>query len=216
MIKCFMLLMASVIILFSCSSGKEESAKKLVQVEHDTLYQEISYTIQDSSEKISLEVYLSKLNKGVMRYRYKGNTLLKDQIPKLDSLLAKVLNDSLIDFNFTTLFWGRLNNSTNRDFTFAKRLVLFAHKSNAWNNKQGRPNSGNKNDFIKLLKNEFTIELAPLFKKYGYTIENISAEKVLVYPAEKLAFFDDIKTEINAKDKFPFDCQLWFKLSKNQ
>jgi len=216
MIKFLLLLITSVIIGFSCKVTKDESAKKLVHVEHDTLYQEVTYTIQDSSEKVSLEVYLSKLNKGAMRYRYKGNNSLKSQIIKLDSLLSSALNDSLIDFNFTTLFWGRLNNSTNRDFTLAKRLVLFAHKSNTWNNKQGRPDSGNKNDFIKNLKNEFTIELAPLLKKYDYTIESVSAEKVLVYAAEKLAFWDDLKTEINAKDKLPFDCQLWFKLSKNQ
>jgi len=214
MTKFLMIYVASVFIVFSCNTDIEKPAKRLVHAEHDTLYQEITYTIQDSLEKISLEVYLSKLNMGAMRYRYQGYSALKNQITKLDSILLTVLNDSLVDFNFTTLFWGRLNNSSNRDFTLAKRLVSFANKSNQWNKKLGRPNSGHKNDFIKLLKNDFLIELGPLFKKYNYKIESISAEKVLVYPAEKLPFWDEVKTHVKAKDKFPFDCQLWFTLIK--
>ena len=151
-----------------------------------------------------------------MRYRYKGKTPLRDQIPKLDTLLFTISNDTLIDFDFTTLFWGRLNNSKNRDFTLAKRLVLFANESDEWNKQLGRPNSGHKNDFLKSLKNKFSIELGPLFKKYNYKIESISGEKVLVYPAEKLSFWEEINTQVDAQDKFPFDCQLWFELSKIQ
>ena len=208
-----------IFITFICigsSCNTNESTKKFVHVDHDTLYQEITYTVQDSIEKISLEVYLSKMNKGVIRYRYKGDSALKDQITKLDSILYTILNDPLIDFNFTTLFWGRLNNTYNRDFTLARRLAMFANHSSHWNKKAGRPNSGHKNDFLKLLKNDFLIELGPLFKKFNYRIESISAEKVLVYPAEKLPFWNEIKADVNATDILPFDCQLWFTLSKIQ
>ena len=215
MIK-YLLTLITLAFIFSCNNDNKKIQQNYVSTEHDTVYQEVTFSISDSLEKISLEVYLSKLNKGVMRYRYKGHTSLPGQVPKLDSLLATLFSDSLIDFDFNTLFWGRLNNSSNRDFTLARRLVLYANSHKEWDKKRGRPISGDKNDFIKLLKNDFTAELAALFEKYNYKIESVSAEKVLVYPAEKLPFWQDIKTQVNAKDKFPFDCQLWFKLSKMQ
>ena len=215
-----LLILGTLILLFSsCTTGKNDtvnSHEEPVSVVHDTVYQEITFTITDSLEKISLEVYLSKLNKGVMRYRYKGDVPLIKRIPKLDTLLSVLFSDSLIDFDFNTLFWGRLNDSSNRDFSLAKRLVLFASNSKEWDKARGRPVSGDKNGFIKLLKHEFTSELAPLFKKYNYKMESVSAEKVLVLPAEKLPFWQDIKTVVKAQDKFPFDCQLWFTLSKIQ
>jgi len=216
----FLLILVSLVFNFySCNKSSDDnnqSQANYVSVEYDSVYQEVTFSVADSLEKISLEIYLSKLNKGVMRYRYKGHSPLPGQVAKIDSLLATLFSDSLIDFDFNTLFWGRLNDSSNRDFTLAKRLVLFANSHKEWDKKRGRPMSGDKNGFIKLLKNDFTTELAPLFAKYNYKIISVSAEKVLVYPAEKLSFWQDIKTQVNAKDKFPFDCQLWFKLSKIQ
>lgn len=218
-IRSLSIITISLLILFSCNSNdnsKGTSSKYTISIDHDTLYQEKDFSIQDSSDTITLQVYLSKLNQGVLRYRYKGNSPLLDQIPKLDTLLSVISNDTLIDFDFNTLFWGRLNDSKNHDFTLAKRLVQYAEKSNKWNKKLGRPVSGDKNGFLNLLQKDFSIELTPLLKKYGYTIKSVSAEKVLVYPAENLSFWNDIKGSVNPQDKLPFDCQLWFELSKIQ
>ena len=218
--KSILIIIPILFLLFSCNNNvKTERAKTpeyKIKIIRDSTLHRASYSIIDSIESVILQAYQRDINKGIIIYRYKGKTQLADLLPKIDTLLYSVFNDSMNNFNFSTIAWGRLSTGLNRDYTLAKRLVLFAKNSDQWDSQKGIPLSTHINDFVKTLKDEFSIELDPLLQKYNYKIESISAEKILVDRAEKLIFWDDIKSHVDSGDRLPYDCQLWFVISKTQ
>jgi hypothetical protein len=213
--KYILISMSLLILLFSCKEEiKVKQLKYNVSIKRNEKSQNTSYAITDSIESLILNVSKNDLNKSVIKYMYKGTRALSLQLPKLDGLFYSVFNDDENDYDFSTIAWGRLSDGFRREFTLSKRLVLSAKKSPDWDTKSGIPVSGYKNDFVKSLKDEFSIELAPLLKKYNYEIIALSVEKVLVGPAGKLEFWDEIKSQVGPEDKVPYDCQLWFIIRK--
>jgi hypothetical protein len=207
------LIFGCIIILFSCSAEQENikvPPKVIIRSEKDSLLQSITYFIDDSLEYIALEISKNKINSGVVRYRYRGNSGLRQQVNKLDTLLFTILKET--DIPLTQLAWGRLSDHNNRDYTLAKRLSLLAFNSTLWDKNKGKPIKGHENAFVANHAKNFAPEIDTLLKKYNYKIVSISAEKVLISSADLLPFWNKIMGEVNGPDKLPWDCQLWFIL----
>lgn len=187
-----------------------------ITVKYDSTYQTKQFMLKDTSGLYSFEVYLSDINKGIIRYRYVGNNPLKVQTISMALLLKHIFSDTSLKNEFTTLQWGRLNNSTNLDFTLSKRLIIAASLADGWNKKSGKPFKGHENSFVKDLANETQIypELVRLFTRFGYTITISGVEKVLVQKAGKLSFWTSISEKVNGDEKLPYDCQTWFQIEK--
>ena len=218
--KIALIIIPILVLMFSCNNNSKteqtETAIFEIKVKRDSLLQWASYSITDSVESVILQAYQEGINKGIIIFRYKGSSQLADLLPRIDTLLCTVFNDSINNFDFSTIAWGRLSSGLNHDYTLSKRLVLYAKNSDQWDPRKGIPLFTHINDFTKALKDDFSIELNPVLQKYYYKIKSISAEKVLVGPAEKLLFWDEIKSQVDPRDKLPYDCQLWFIISKTQ
>jgi len=213
----FILFFGLLYILTSCKQIQENNIpapKYTIQIERDSILQEVTWLIKDSLEQISLETYLTDLNKGVLRYRYAGNTPLKNQIPKLDALLYTIFEDTTIENNFSTLAWGRLSDDRNKDYTLAKRLSLMAFNSDLWDKKKGKHVNDHENNYVSKNAGHIAPELDTLFMKYNLKIESVSVEKVLISSAENLPYWHEIKDSVKEEDKLPWDCQTWFLLEQ--
>ncbi len=222
MFKLSQFLIISVFLLFFCQPDKP--SKKLpekiepIHVEYDSVYQTKSYSLKDSSGSYTFVVYLSKPNKGIIGYRYNGYQPLSFQTGSMGLILKSIFKDSSLQVEFTTLQWGRLNSSTNRDLTLSKRLAIATAQSDAWNKKYGKPFKGHENEFIQKLANTGQIypELVKLFAGFGYKIKVSGVEKVLVQQAHKMTFWNEISDQVSSDDKLPFDCQTWFTIERVQ
>jgi hypothetical protein len=99
------------------------------------------------------------------------------------------------------------------------RLALAAYRSPQWDVRRGRPLSGDLNRFVKDLANREPIypELRALFVRFHRSISIASVEKVRVLKAENLPFYGELKKQgVQAADKLPFDCMVWFSLSDDR
>ncbi|KAA3610176.1 MAG: hypothetical protein D8M58_06905 [Calditrichaeota bacterium] len=215
------LFLISLLILCFCKSEKPDTLKldssPPIKVEVDSLYQTKYFSLSDSSDTYVIEVFLSDLNKGIMRYRYEGERQLSQQIKPIRNLLEHVFADSSISNEFTTLQWGSLIRSEKNDFIMAQRLAMAAAQSNKWNKSSGKPFQGHENTFVQIIANEQNIypELTDLFNELGYKIEISGVEKVFIQTAVKLPFWENISGQVNENAKLPYDCQTWFKIVKD-
>ena len=198
-------------------SGSLFSQDLPITIKTDSLLFVKSFTYSNEKEEYRLELYLNELNRGILRYRYKGDTALADQIPVLKIILKSVFQDSSAG-TFHTLSWGRLSDDQNKDYTLARRLALAAAHSTLWDSKKGKPVDGNINTFVKNLANREMMypELKNLFAAFSYSVTFSSAEKVLVLPASDIPFWKSLADSADEKAKLPFDCQTWFSLSKTE
>ena len=81
----------------------------------------------------------------------------------------------------------------------------------------GKPKKGDINRFVKDLANREMIypELKELFDGFNRSIRLSTVEKVRVQEAGQLPFFDQLQQQgIQAGDRLPFDCLVWFSVSK--
>ena len=97
----------------------------------------------------------------------------------------------------------------------AVRLALAAWRSADWNAARSRPRSGDINGYVRKLGRDSDIaaELRHVFESAGLKLEIASVEKVLVDKAGGLALYETLsRGGVQANDKVPFDCQLWFSV----
>ncbi|MFH0729173.1 MAG: hypothetical protein V2B19_22880 [Pseudomonadota bacterium] len=179
-------------------------------------YSETVYSLGDASCELSLTVYESALNIGVVTVRSKCFSSWERQLSLLEKGLVKVLEDENQARAFRALSWGRLAPDEPVPHDMSYRLALAAFKSPLWDKKRGRAKTGHENNCVVALADQADIyrELKPIFSKLGRSLRFSSAEKVLVGAAGKLPFFDELKRQgVSAKDRLPFDCQAWFSVS---
>lgn len=204
-------------ILFMVILSFNSCKRPEVIVRFNPQYKETVYSINENNCQISWTIYKSEINKGVVRHRSNCNLPFKDQIPLLSKILDRVLKDN--DRNsIHTLYMGRLIYSFGKDNSeMAQRLALGAKKSSLWDAEKGMPISGHENTFVKNLANEKIIywELKKLFEKYNLSIKVKAVEKVLIKRGDKLPFGDWLKMQgVKDTDKLPFDCMIWFSISR--
>lgn len=209
----------SLFISFSCNNPSPKHQlpiqKLPIQVRTDSLSQSKTFLFNDSSDVYKLEVYVNELNRGIIRHRYQGSAFLSDQMTVWSDLLDSLLNDRAVADTFHTLAWGRLSDDQNKDYTLAKRLALAAAADPQWDAQSGKPRTVHINAYVRQLFNDKNLysELQTLFNKKGYVISFTSAEKVLVQKAQQLPFWEEIKHQVDAEARLPYDCQTWFKLT---
>ena len=115
---------------------------RAIHVEHKTQYNETVYSIGETPCRISLTVYHSGINKGVIRHRAVCSEPISIQGTLIGQLLPRVLRDFGNDA-FHTLSWGRLCPAgVKKAGEMSMRLVLAAKKSYLWDAEKGRPGAG--------------------------------------------------------------------------
>ena len=120
-------------------------------------------------------------------------------------------NESSLKFH--TLFIGGL-----RSFPeMSARLAIFSKQSPLWDSKQGRQRSGQINQVIIKLANQGQVydEWQKAFNRHNVKILVSGVENVSVARAGDLPYFDELQTHgINAPDRLPYDCLIWFSLTR--
>lgn len=201
----------------SAQSKLSSEAKSSVLVQFDLRYMETTYSIAADTCEIRWIVHNSDVNKGIVRHRSECNLPLKEQVPLLSKILARILEDCDNISTINTLFIGRLIHFSNGPSEMSRRLAIAAKQSSLWDTGEGKPISGHENDFVVKLANKEIIysELKDLFQRFNLTIEVVNVEKVLITNADKLPFFPWLKRQgIRDTHKLPYDCLLWFSISK--
>ena len=176
-----------------------------------------TYSIINGDCEIKWIAYTTEANKGVVKYWARCPAPLEQQIPFLARIFEEFLARDRNAPSFRTLFWGGLVPERRpASLEMPLRLALAAHRSPAWDVKRGRPAQGDLNRFVRDLANQGPIypELKELFGRFNRSILVASVEKVRVLEAGELPFFDELKKQgVQAADKLPFDCMVWFGLS---
>ena len=187
-----------------------------VVVTSDAQSQETTYTATSGACRISWIVSSLAINRGVVRQRSACSRPLAEQVPLIAKVMSKVLSEPSDAATLRTLYWGRLYPDGQPDSALAMRLALAAKRSELWDAVRGRPRTGNVNNQVRKLANNALIyaELREMFQKSGLDIQVAAVEKVLVAPAGKLPFFEQLpKGEIKATDRLPYDCMTWFSVT---
>jgi hypothetical protein len=187
-----------------------------ITIDHRQAFSETVYSLGDSSCELSLTVYESELNLGVVTVRSTCSSSWQRQLSLLEKGLSRVLEDEKQARSFRALSWGRLAPDQRVPHELSYRLALAAFASPLWDKKRGRPKTGHENNCVVELANKAEIyrDIKPIFVALNRSIRFSSAEKVLVMEAEKLPFFDALKARgVQARDRLPFDCQAWFSVS---
>lgn len=195
--------------------GGRGASQDEVVVKDDPEYRETDYTIVSGDCRITWTVYKTEANRGVIRHRSDCGLALAEQAPLIGKVLRKVMATDVEAAGFRTLSWGRLCPDGARDVTMPVRLVLAAKRSAEWDAVKGAPRGGDVNGWVRKLANEALIyeELRPVFSQSGLDLRLSSVEKVLVQPAERLAFFEKLREGgVRAHDRVPFDFQAWFSV----
>ena len=114
-----------------------------------------------------------------------------------------------LEGTYSTLFIGRLI-----DYPWLSQyLAVTAHDDAGWNAKQGKPLSGNINNYVSTLL--FSLEpiskIKTLFMQNGYAVSGISVEKVLVGSFREIPLYQGKVHQ----GKIPFDAMVWLKLKKH-
>lgn len=198
------------------ASDSPEKSGDGITIEQRQEFAETIYSLGDASCGLSLTVYQSEINRGVVAVRSQCVLSWQRQLSLFEKGLAKVLEDEKQARTFRALSWGRLAPDQRVPQEMSYRLALAAFLSPLWDKKRGRAKTGHENNFVVELANKANIyrELKLIFEALNLSVRFSSAEKVLVLEAEKLPFFDALKMHgVQAKDKLPFDCQTWFSVS---
>ena len=187
-----------------------------ITVEQRQAFSETVYTLGDESCELSLTVYESESNLGVVVFRSKCVLSWQRQLSLFEKGLTKVLEDKKQARAFRALSWGRLSPDQRVPHEMSYRLALAAFESPLWDKKRGRAKKGHENNCVVELANKANIyrEIKLIFDALNRSVRFSSAEKVLVMEAGKLPFFDALKRHgVQTKDRLPFDCQTWFSVS---
>ena len=187
-----------------------------ITIEQRQEFAETIYSLGDAACGLSLTVYQSAINRGIVAVRSQCVLSWQRQLSLFAKGLAKVLEDEKQTRTFRALSWGRLAPDQRVPQEMSYRLALAAFESPLWDKKRGRAKTGHENKFVMELADKANIyrELKLIFEALNLSLRFSSAEKVLVMEAEKLPFFDALKMHgVQAKDRLPFDCQTWFSVS---
>jgi hypothetical protein len=182
-------------------------------------FRETTFEILSGECRISWTVYESDANRGVIRHRSDCGLSLGEQAALTSKLLRKVTQSGTDATRFRTLSWGRLYPDGAQDAALSARLALAAKRSADWDPVRGTPQSGDINGWVRKLANEALIyaELRPVFREFGLDIHLASVEKVLVFKAKLLPFFDMLREAgVQPDDRLPFDCQAWFSVRQHK
>jgi hypothetical protein len=202
-------------LLLASAGTRFPEAEGEVAVAHDPGLRQTTYTIASGACRISWTVFSTDLNRGVILQHAACALPLAEQVPLISKLLRKVIESDAEPARFRTLSWGRLYPDGPKDLTLATRLALAAKRSPQWDAARGVARTGDVNGFVRKLANDASIyeELRPMFRQAGLEIGLSSVEKVLVLPARRLEFFERLRSAgVQAQDKLPFDCMVWFQM----
>ncbi len=188
-----------------------------VAVEQSPYHDAEIYGISDRDCTIKWHVYSTDLNKGVIKHWSRCGAPLSEQVPWLSAIFGEIVRRDANAAAFRTLFWGGLMPEQGPSaMELPVRLALAAFRSTGWDAKRGKPRNGDLNGFVRNLANEADIypEIKSLFQPFSRAVTIASVEKVRVLPAGKLPFRDAlVKLGVGPKDKLPFDCLLWFRVT---
>lgn len=176
-----------------------------------------TYSITSGDCGIKWIAYTTEANNGVVKHWARCSLRLEQQVPSLARIMDELLTRDRNAASFRTLIWGGLVPEAGPDsLEMPLRLALAAHRSPAWDAKRGRPVKGDLNRFVRDLANQEPIypELKELFGRYYRSISIATVEKVRVMEAGELPFYEALKKQgVQAAEKLPFDCMVWFGLS---
>lgn len=188
-----------------------------VRVEQDSVRRARQYTLPHGDCRLSWIVFDEAPNKGVIQNRSACTESLAEQLPRLDRLLAAVIQDPAAAPPLSFI-WGRLYPDVACDRReMSHRLALAAHRSPAWDHGRGRPRSGDPNTFVAEVARENMIypELRDLFVARGLELRLVSVEKVLILPAGELNDFPQLQQAgVKAQERLPFDCLAYFSVAR--
>jgi hypothetical protein len=192
----------------------EETAK--VVVEFSALDKTTTYRI--STGDCTIKWIARDSEKGIVKHWSQCPAPLRLQLPLLTKIWEEFFSKDMNAQTFRTLFWGGLEPERKpASLELSLRLALAAYQSPGWDAKMGKPKKGDLNRFIKDLANREMIypELKELFEHFQRSIALTTVEKVRVLEAEQLLFFDQLQQQgVQAGDRLPFDCLVWFTISK--
>ena len=208
--------------MVTCGAGRQFQPLALGQEEvrvGQNREGETDYRIDVENCTITWSVSSSEPNRGVIDQHSDCALSLGEQAPLIAKLLGKVLETREAG-QFHTLSWGRLypyGNAGKPDATMAVRLALAAKRSPQWDSAKGRRRNGevDVNGWVRTLANDAAIykELQPVFAKAGLELRLSSVEKVLIFRAGEMPFFEMLrKSGVRASDLLPFDCLMWFSV----
>jgi len=198
-------------LFFSCAA---EEIKDELKVSIDLLLNEKRFIVQTESCTVSLTLFDTDINRGIIKYRNPCNFDPQRDIPIFKVLLTAVLDDNRTD-SLRTLSWGRLTPALNKHSILGRRLAVAASKSEMWDKQVGKSHEMGENNFVRDLLNRENIfkEVKDIFRKFDIEMQVVNVEKVLVYNAEELPDFDFFQRhEIEKHDQIPIDCQIWIGL----
>jgi hypothetical protein len=184
-----------------------------VTVKDLTATKETEYSVEDGSCRISWTAAHTKLNQSVIQQRTTCDLPLNQQLPLIERLLVRVLEDKETASNFKTLYLGGLKAYPE----MRERLAILAKRSPEWDLARGRPKSGKIGPFVMRLANqqEFLAGWLDLFQRHGLGIEVSGVEKTDVSAAGKLSYFELLERQgIKATDRVPSNCLIDFSIYK--
>jgi hypothetical protein len=184
-----------------------------VSVEHDPGRAGSTYTLREGDCRTQWSL-VPGVSGGFVILNYSACPKpLAEQRPMLSKILGAILKQGTPK----SFSWGRLTpDEPKDDLAMAYRLALAAHHSARWDVTRGRPRAGDINRFVIQLANESEIypELRELFRQFNLTLTLTDGEKVLVFNAAKLPFYDRLRAAgVKASEKLPFDFQAYFTVS---
>jgi hypothetical protein len=200
--------------LFSCVENERTETYLTVNV--DTVLNEKHFILPSESCTVSLTLFDSDLNRGVMKYRNSCNFYPDRDTPKIKILLKGSMMDKWAD-SARTISWGRLTPDIHKRSILGRRLALAAFRSEIWNEKKERAQGENENKVVQDLLNSSNVfrELKQILKESGIDIQITAVEKVIVFQAWELPDFDILqKNGVGRNDHLPIDCQVWIGMKK--
>lgn len=185
----------------------------------DAALHETQLTIMEGDCRITWTLYESELNAGVIRHRSDCARDLAGQAPMLRALLRRAMEEPVVMQKFRALSWGRLVPDGARDYALGVRVATAAKRARDWSARTGRPAKGGREAWVARALEEGKLyeEIRAAFAAEGWRLRVASAEKALVMNAGGLPFFAQLRAlGVKAKDRVPFDVQLWFHAERIQ
>jgi hypothetical protein len=176
---------------------------------------ETVYSIEDGSCRISWTAAHTKLNQHVVQQRSTCDLPLGRQLPLIEKLLVRVLEDKETASNFKSLYLGGLKAYPE----MRERLAVLAKRSPEWDLAKGRPKSGGIDPFFVKLANqkEFLAGWQELFQRHGLRIDVSAVDEADVSEAGSLSYFKRLEQEgIKASDRVPSNCLTGFAISRTR
>ena len=210
-------LIGGIICFLLCIQGSPASGADVLTIKREERpeMQEIIYTVDDGQGMISVTVYLSEINQGLLHLRSESSATISEQSWLFGQVLIKVFKEWPIS-NFTTMFIGRLDQFYGPENTvLSSRLVKIAYDSELWNATNGAPATGHANQTVFRLIQQSSIfsELNDVFHSFKSELVISGVEKVLVSRPDREKDRKMLETlNIPVTARLPFDGLIWFKI----